>query len=440
MTIPGMHALHDPPPTWPSGRFVRQRFESADRDPSQLAADLADQLRRSARLDALAPGARVGVAVGSRGITNLTLVVRTVIDSLHERGLKPTVLPAMGSHGGATAEGQRALLAGYGITEERVGASVDATMDTESIGRDSGGHDVHLATAALHQVDAVIPINRVKPHTDFRAAVESGLAKMLVIGLGKQPGAEATHALGMPAFATRIPERAAMILDRVHVPFGIALVENARKETSTLSVVPGDRLLEEEAKLLEQATAEMARLPFDAADVVILEQMGKDISGPGCDPNVLGRYLTTGMSGGPEIKRIACLDLTDGTHGNAVGIGQLDVITERLFQRIDFHATYTNLITSGGLEYAMVPMVAGTDQDLLLIAIAGAYCSLKTARIAIARDTSHLERLWLSNTLFDEADSGMLEVEQEAPLEFGTDGQLLTRIGNGWDTDRQGRG
>lgn len=427
MAMIGMHALHGLPEAWPVGHLIRQRFEDAPATPDQLIEELSEQLRSSARLDALPKGARVGVGVGSRGLTNLPRIVRAVVDGLHERGLEPVLMPAMGSHGSATAEGQRDVLAGYGITEASMGAPVEADVSTEVIGTDAQGHAVHFSSAALHSVDALIPINRIKLHTDFRGPVESGLCKMLVIGFGKQAGAESTHALGMPAFTSVVPDRARMICERVRVPVGIALVENARKQTAKLQVVDGDRLVETETELLEEATRLMARLPFEAADLLVIERMGKDISGPGCDPNIFGRYLTAGMSGGPTINRITCLDLTPATQGNAVGIGQLDVITKRLYDEIDFLSTYTNLVTSGGLEYAAVPMVAATDQDLVLIGIAGAYVPLETARIAIIHSTAHLEYLWVSDALLAEMDPEPIEVVRREPLAFDAEGNLRVR-------------
>lgn len=427
MTMIGMRALHELPDVWPRGHYVRQRFDDAPQGPDELMEDLVLQLRGSARLDAIPAGARIGIGIGSRGLTNLPRVVRTVVDNLIERGFEPLLMPAMGSHGSATPDGQREVLAEYGITEESMGATVEADVSTEVIGTDSQGHPVHFSSAALHDVDAVIPINRVKLHTDFRGPVESGLCKMLVIGFGKQAGAEATHALGMPAFTSVIPDRARMICDRVHVPVGVALVENARKQTASLRVVDGDRLVEAETELLADATRLMARLPFEAADLLIIERMGKDISGPGCDPNVLGRYLTQGMSGGPTINRIGCLDLTPGTRGNAVGIGQLDVITKRLYDEIDFLATYTNLVTSGGLEYGAVPMVAATDRDLVLIGIAGSYVPLDVARIAVIHSTSHLEHLWVSDPLMAEIDPAMIETGPREALGFDPEGNLRVR-------------
>lgn len=427
MTMIGMQALHDPPAAWPQGRYIKQRFARASQRPEELARELAAQLSTSSRLGVLAPGSRIGIGVGSRGLTNLQLVVRTVVDHIRGRGFEPVILPAMGSHGGATSEGQREVLAEYGITEETMGAPIESDVSTEILGRDGDGRPVHFSSVALHAVDAVIPINRIKLHTDFRGPVESGLSKMLVIGLGKQAGAEATHALGMPAFTTAIPERARMITETINVPVGIALVENGLKETVICRSVEGDRLVEAETELLVEATRQMPRLPFDHADLLVIERMGKDISGPGCDPNVFGRYLTAGMSGGPSVKRIGCLDLTPASHGNAVGIGQLDTITKRLFDDIDFVATYTNLLTSGGLEYAAVPMVAASDRDLVLIGIAGAYVPLETARIAVIDSTAHLEHLWVSDSLLAEMDADAVELGPWEPLAFDASGTLRSR-------------
>lgn len=448
MGIVGMRALHDAPSEWPAGSCLRQRFDGPVATPERLLEGLRQQLEASQAFDALPDGARIGVAVGSRGLTNLAAVVRTTVDVLRRRGFEVVILPAMGSHGAATADGQRAVLAEYGVDEASMGVPIEADMRTEIIDHDAKGRPVHFSSVALHSVQAVVPINRIKLHTDFRGPVESGLCKMLVIGLGKQQGAETTHALGMAAFREAIPERASIIQNHVRVPVGVAIVEDAMKSTMTLEVVDGDHLVERETRLLEEAARVMARLPFEAADLLILERMGKDISGPGCDPNVFGRYLTPGMSGGPTIDRIGCLDLTVLTRGNAVGIGQIDVITERLFDQIDFTATYTNLITSGGLEYAMVPMVAASDRDLVLIGLAGAYVPIERARIAIVRSTSHLEHLWVSQTLFEEMDHSRVEVIGEEPLTFGPQGDLLTRP-SGWsaatttapddrDADRRG--
>ena len=313
-------------------------------------------------------GSRVGLAVGSRGIARIAEVVAAVITVLRARGDTPVVIPAMGSHGGATDAGQLEVLHELGIDMEALDVSVDASMEVEEIGRVRGGQEVYVAASGL-RCDCVIPINRVKPHTEFRAPIESGLTKMLAIGLGKQRGASSLHSAGFEAFDEVLPEAAGLVLGRLRVPFGIALVEDAWHRLEHAEVIPAELIFERDRILLSQAWQSFARLPFEQVDVLLLREMGKTISGTGMDPNVTGRFPSKGLTAAIEVARLVVLDLVAASGGNAVGMGLADVVTERLRSKVDWGATYANVLASRALVNAKLPLVAESDEAALSIAL-----------------------------------------------------------------------
>ena len=329
-------------------------------------APLREELVRFSR-ERLSQGARVAVAVGSRGISRVAQVVEATVVALRAGGCQPVLVPAMGSHGGATGPGQVEVLRELGVRAERLDVEVDASMEVAEVGRVSSGQAVYVAKAAL-ACDAVVPVNRVKPHTDFRAPVESGLTKMLTIGLGKELGASSLHSAGFGAFAQVLPEALERVLAALHVPFGVALVEDAWHRLALAEVVPGDRIGERDAALLEEAWARFGSLPFDEVDVLVLKEMGKTVSGAGMDPNVTGRFPYAALPARTHAGRLAVLDLRDDSGGNAIGVGVADVVTERLRNKIDWAATYANAMASKALAGARLPMVARSDAEALSLA------------------------------------------------------------------------
>jgi hypothetical protein len=318
----------------------------------------------------------------------------------------------MGSHGGATAAGQRAVLASLGIREDTIGCEIRSGMDTVRIGEVAGGVPVYVDRHAAAEADVVIPVNRVKPHTDFSGPVESGLLKMIAIGLGKQRGADAFHGEGFATFRDLIPAVAAFTLAHLAIPFGIALVENGHARLRRIEAVPAAGMFEREQDLLLEADRFLARLPVADLDVLVLDRIGKDISGLGMDSNVVGRYYSGPTGRGTTIQRIVVRDLTDETEGNAVGIGMADVVLRRAVERMDAAKTYMNCITAKTPEGARVALTVDTDRQALDVAIA---CCLKvrpaSARIVRLVDTKHLEWFYASKPLLAELSAtGVCEI------------------------------
>jgi hypothetical protein len=334
----------------------------------------------------------------------------------------------MGSHGGATAEGQFEVLAGYGITPEAMGCEIRSSMETVELGEIVPGVPVFVDRYAFEEADLIIPINRVKPHTDFEGEIESGLMKMIAIGLGKQKGADTLHRQGFSTFHELIPAVGLHTLAHAPIPFGLALVENGYARLVLVEAVVADRIPERERELLAMARAAMARLPLDAIDVLVLDAIGKDISGLGMDSNVVGRYYAGPTGSGPSIKRIVVRDLTRETEGNAVGIGMADVVLRRAVEKIDYHKTYMNCITAKTPEGARVALTVDSDREALSIAIACAVkVSPETARIVRVRDTKHLELLYVTApALADVLATGRCEVvEPLHPIHFDDTGTFV---------------
>lgn len=377
-------------------------------------------------LESLAkPGERIAIAVGSRGIGCLPEIVAETVRVIREVAAEPFIVPAMGSHGGATAVGQRAVLAHLGIVEERVGAPVVSDMATEVVGYTDDGTPVHIDRHAL-QADGIVLVVRIKPHTAFRGPYESGLAKMVAIGLGKQVGAALTHARGFGEMARMVPEMAAVALRSVSIRAGIASLENAHDEPFKIAVVPSNRIMETEPALLDEARAAMPRLPFARIDVLVIDRIGKNISGDGADPNITGRYPTPFASGGPEVSKQVVLDLADASAGNANGVGTADFTTVRLAQKMDLASTYPNALTSTVARPVALPMVLPNDQ--LAIAAALQTCNAVGRQPTLVRivDTLHLERIWVSTSLLRNhvGNSSLSVINDAAPLPFDSEGNV----------------
>ena len=355
-------------------------------------------------------GDRIAITAGSRGIRDLPAVLRAAVAAVREAGGDPFIAPCMGSHGGATAEGQRATLQSLGVTEQTVGAPVVSSMDVVSVGESSFGVPV-WAARDLAEADGVVVVNRVKPHTDFHGEVESGLVKMLVIGAGKHAGALSAHGLtvrhGFPAV---LRDHGELLLERLPVLCGIALVEDQRERTALLEVLRPDEFFTREHELLARAYELLPRLPFDQLDVLVVDRLGKDVSGTGMDTNVIGRCSFWG--GGekpvrPRITRILVRGLTTATHGNACGIGMADFTTARCAAEVDRAVTDVNCMTSNCPEDARIPIACASDREALTAALQTAGIrDPDQARLAWIRDTAHLERIAVSEALLDEVRAG----------------------------------
>lgn len=404
---------------------VRQRLydQRVEDIPARVAQEMAKVLPEDLG------GQDIALAVGSRGIANIATIVAAVVAEVKRRQGKPFVFPAMGSHGGATPEGQAAILRDYGITEATVGCPIRATMEVVEMGRTPSGFPVYLDRNAA-QASGIIVINRVKKHTDFEGRHGSGLLKMLTIGMGKKAQAELVHSYGTWGLRHLIPEIARVHLQRSPILAGLAILENGYRQTADLVGVAPQDFEETDARLLEREKATAPRLPFDQLDALILDEMGKNISGTGMETWVLGRLMIRGEPEPtrPNIHLVVVLDLTEESHGNAAGLGLANFTTERLLAKVNWEDTWTNVFTSTFLERARVPLRFPTDRAAVeAIPKAIRWKPASELRIVHARNTLHLEVLEISEALWEEAQANPnLEVDPRPfELEFDEEGRLL---------------
>jgi hypothetical protein len=410
-----LHQLLDPVPL---PEMVRLHYAMQTPAPvPDIRAAVAAQIQREEIRSLIHPGQRIAVGVGSRGIGRLHEIVAALIHELRALGADPFIIPTMGSHGGATAEGQREVLAHLGVTEDTVGAPVYAQMETVEVGRTDDGIPVRLDRLAM-DADGIVFVGRVKPHTAYRGTHESGLAKMIAIGLGKQAGAAACHAAGFGDMARRVPLLAGIALAQAPIRFGLAVLENGYDQPYKLLAVPALRLLQEEPALLMEAKAAMPRIPFDDFDVLVIDELGKNISGDGADPNITGRYPTPYASGGPTVNKMVVLDLTSATDGNANGIGIADFTTARAARKMDWGRTYPNALTSTVARPVALPMVLPSDQLAIAAALLTCNAVGRAPRLVRIKNTLHLEHLWVSASLLEEARENPALHAQEGPAPF----------------------
>ena len=347
---------------------VKQKFNSYKLKDINLAIT-QEMLKKNIKTK-IKPGMSIAVGVGSRGIENLYEIVKSVVDLIKRYGANPFIVPAMGSHGGATAEGQKKVLASYGITEDNLGVPVKSSMEVVEIAKYEGIVPIYFDKIAFH-ADGIIPINRVKIHTDWRGEVESGLLKMLAIGFGKHKGATEVHSLGMENFHKLIPEIGSIIINKVPVIFGVACIEDAYDETAEIEVLMPEEFYIQEKNMLKRSKEIMAKINIPQIDLLIIDEIGKDISGDGLDPNIIGRFRGKQKNDvkGPNVKQVVVSRLSKRTHGNANGMGYADIITKELFDSIDFASTYTNAVTAGDLFGVKVPLIANSDKEAIGLAL-----------------------------------------------------------------------
>lgn len=405
---------------------VRQVFD--DTRIEDVSGALRAQLERPEIKETVRPGMSIAITAGSRGIDNIALIIKETIDYLKSLGAEPFIVPAMGSHGGAVAEGQVAILKNFGITEEAMGCPIRATMEVDVFARLEDGTPVHIDRCA-HEADGIVVINRIKPHTGFRGRYESGLYKMMTVGLGKQKGAETTHGRGRLKMGETIERSGNAFLEHTNILFGVATIENSFDRTYGLYAMTKEEMRELEPVYLEKARALLPRLMIEYADVLVVDYMGKNISGTGMDTNITKSYTHGyGISRDGRAKRIAALDLTDETHGAAVGIGQADVTTQRLFEKIDFNTTYPNLLTSGGTDSAKIPMVLDNQRLAIQAAIKTAAGADKDhIKLIRIRDTLHITEIEISEALLAAAQAHpqMEVISGPYELEFDENGNLF---------------
>ena len=381
---------------------VRQSFNKEHLE--DIEGTVAREFAKAEIRAQVKPGMRVALAVGSRGIRNLSRIVKCVVDQLLALGAEPFIVAAMGSHGGGTLEGQLEILHTYGITQEAMGIPVIANNDVELLGSTSRGIQVYFDKLCLEQADLVIPINRVKLHTDFVDTIQSGMCKMLVIGLGHHKGCTAIHKADFSYFGDTLREATRLILSRAKVGFGVAIMENAYDQTLLVEAVPAEKMLEREAELVMLSRKNMPILMIPDIDVLVVEQIGKDISGNGYDPNILGKsfLLKEFVLPVPKIDRMVVLDVSPASHGSAVGIGIFDVTTRKLFDQLNMEAMYANDIALGCLDDCKIPLVAADEEEAIRVAVKVLQDNdpekLKIVRI---RDTLHMEEIQVSEDLLD---------------------------------------
>ena len=413
---------------------ARQTFPRPVLTPEEIPGVVRAEMSREPFVSKLQPGMTIAITAGSRGIANVALITRSIVEFCKERGTRPFIVPAMGSHGGATAEGQREILAGYGITEEAMGCEIRSSMETVYLGMSQSGRPVYMDKNA-YEADGIIVSCRLKPHNAFRGKVESGPCKMMAVGLGKQKGAENVHADGMGKIAEHIPSMAQVFLEKAPILFAIPSIENAYDETCKIVAIDTPHLIEEEAEWLKFAFANMPSLLVKEADVLVVDEIGKNYSGTGVDPNIAGTFSTEYAHGGLKVQRTCFLDLSEASHGNALGIGLANCVTARLFNKIDMDAMYPNIVTNTVFKSGMIPFVVPTDKEAIQLCIRttnGVDRAPAKVRVVRIPNTSHIGTVMLSESYYEAVRAGkyphLEALDEPAPLAFDDNGTLLTKI------------
>ncbi len=406
--------------------MLRVRQELAGPMLADPLAEVRSQIRSLGLSSQVRPGQTIAITAGSRGITNIAKITRTVVEECQVLGLQPFVVPAMGSHGGATAQGQAHVLEEYGITEATMGCPIRSSMDVVKIGA-TKGTDVFCDRNAW-EADHIAVLNRVKAHTDFDGEIESGLFKMMAIGLGKRQGAESYHRASHEySYAEVIPAIGKKVLETAHVLFGLAIVENGGGDTALVKAMLPPDFYDTEMDLLVQAKLWMGRLPFNRLDLLIVDEIGKNISGTGMDPNIIGRDYIQKHPATPKIRQIFARDITPESEGNALGIGMADMTTQRLVDKINHVTTNINTIAAGHLSGARIPMAFTSDREAIDVALGLIGLTPPAeARVVRVRNTLHLTEMYVSKSLLNEvsANPRLHFLTAEAPLSFDRKGNL----------------
>jgi hypothetical protein len=403
---------------------IRQKFPGPEI--KDVAAEIKQLVARDGRMKEIKKGSRIAITAGSRGIHSIDKIIGAVVKELQALGAQPFIVPAMGSHGGATAEGQRKVLAEYGITDGTMGVPVQSSMETEKIGELANGVPVYLDRTALKS-DGIVVVNRVKPHTAFKADYESGLCKMLAIGLGKHKGATAFHSCGMDEFGELLPQLGKVVLDNAPVLFGLAVIENAYDHPAKLEIVWKETLVKREKELLAEAKGLMPRILLDNLHLLLVQEIGKEISGSGMDPNITGRSASPHFHKPDALKveKIVALNLTAASKGNACGIGTADVTTKKFVESMNLDYTYVNAITSGVLATARIPLQMPTDREAIQLALKScARVKHPETRIVWIKNTLSLEKLYASEPL-------LAEIRKNSQIEILGDPRPMPFDGNG---------
>lgn len=383
-------------------RRIRQVFESKkiDNIPEVMASEF-EKIKFQAKIK---PHMRIGITVGSRGIANLRLIIRLIIEEIRRNEGIPFIITAMGSHGGATAEGQKELISRYGFTDESMGVPIKSSMEVVELGQLGNGLKVYFDKIAFG-ADGIIVVNRINVHTAFKSDIESGLCKMLSVGLGNHKGASLVHSLGVRGLRDYMVEFADIILKNAPILCGIGILENANKGTYRILAGGPEDFKKIDVELLRECKEILPTLPVQDVDILFVGEIGKNISGTGMDTNIVGgvKGYKEGEYTPPNIKRIIVQDLTDESNGNALGIGIADLITKKLYDKIDLKSTYTNVITATFLDRAKIPMVVDSDREALEIALKTIWIlPWETPRVMIIRNTLKLDELYVSEPIWEE--------------------------------------
>lgn len=407
---------------------IKQKFDQ--QKITDLKQIITQEFARAEIKNTIKPGQRIAVAVGSRGIAGLQEIVTLMVANIKQLGGNPFIVPAMGSHGGATSEGQIRVLESYGITESLVGAPIVSSMETIELSKSKFGESIYFDKNA-YNADGVILVNRVKPHTDFKGPYESGLMKMLVIGLGKHKGAAWAHARGVDQFIDLILQTGIEIIKKTKILFGLAVLENAYKEIAHVETVLADDIYEREPQLLKWASSLMGRIIPKEFDILLVEEIGKDVSGTGMDTNVISRSVS-GLPGFDDLKyqRLVVFDLTDTTEGNACGIGLADITTKKAVNKINFNYLYTNSLTASILESAKIPVVMENEKHAVMAAMLTCHrINLNAPKIIFIKNTAELDHILVSEPLAKVLDknSSVEIIGNSLPMEFSKEGILLVR-------------
>ena len=393
---------------------VKQIFD--DQKIEDVEKSIKRELKKEEIIKKIHPGDRVAIAVGSRGIQNLKKIVMILIEIVKSRGAKPYIVSAMGSHGGGTEEGQRAVLESYGITQKSMEVPVITTVDVEEAGELPGEQKVYFDCAAA-KADAIIIVNRIKLHTDFTGELQSGLCKMLVIGLGNRKGCSSIHEENPERFSEIIESAAKLILEKYPVIFGLGIIENAYDRTFHVEAVPSEKLIKREKELVKVAKGKMPRLMVPDIDVLIVDEIGKNISGAGYDPNILGRssVLKEYSLPIPNIRKMVLLNLTPESHGNGIGMGLFDVVTKEVFEQLDYEAMYANALACKCIEDAKIPLIAADKEEAVRVAVK---CirgvNKQNLKIVEIKNTLSLDRIWVSKRVIEDIrNNPKIEIEEE---------------------------
>ena len=405
---------------------VRQIFPRNKIEPEEIPDIIKKLLSEEKFSSQIKPGMKIAITAGSRGIANNALTTKCIADFIKSKGAQPFVVPAMGSHGGSTAAGQREILRGYGITEEYLQCPILSSMEVKKIGVNEEGKDVYIDKYAAES-DGIVIGCRIKPHTAFRGPYESGIMKMMAIGLGKQYGAEVCHEAGFKHMAKNVPLFGKAIIRHAPVLFAVPTIENAYDETCKIVAVNADEIEEMEPALLKEAASYMARILVDSCDVLIVDEIGKNYSGDGMDPNITGTFCSPYATGGIAAQRVAVLDLSKETHGNGIGLGFSSATTKRVFDKLDLASMYPNAITCTVLGGVRIPIIMESDKEAIQVCIKSCNEIDKTRpRVVRIPNSLHLEHIMLSEDYLEEI-KGMetIEIESEPmDLPFDEDGML----------------